>query len=156
MPVPTDLPPRLEIVDAPGHWAACWLYAEGAPRASQAGPPPGRTNGRLMKYLLQRIAFYLFTAWAAMTINFFIPRLIPGDPVALINRFQMDTDAIKSLYVLFGLDENKSMWQQYLDYWAQLFRGDLGLSFTFFPTPVSRCWPTRCRGRSRWSASPRC
>ena len=91
-----------------------------------------------MKYILQRLAFYLFTAWAAITINFVIPRLIPGDPVmALINRFQMDTDAMESLYILFGLDENKSMWQQYLEYWAQLFRGDLGLSFTFFPTPVS-------------------
>jgi len=40
----TDLPPRLEIVDAPGHWAACWLYAEGAPRASQ-GRAAARPNG---------------------------------------------------------------------------------------------------------------
>lgn len=31
-----------------------------------------------MKFLLQRVAFYLFTAWAALTINFFIPRLIPA------------------------------------------------------------------------------
>ncbi|HEY0687866.1 MAG TPA: ABC transporter permease, partial [Kribbella sp.] len=93
-----------------------------------------------MKFLLQRLAFYLFTAWAAITINFFIPRLIPGDPVtSLINRFQgqMSTDAIQSLYVLFGLDKNASMWSQYVDYWQQLFHGDLGLSFTFFPTPVS-------------------
>ncbi|CAM5671792.1 hypothetical protein SVIOM342S_10192 [Streptomyces violaceorubidus] len=29
------------------------------------------------------------------------------------------------------------MWQQYTDYWAHLLDGDLGLSFTFFPTPVS-------------------
>jgi peptide/nickel transport system permease protein len=93
-----------------------------------------------VKFLLQRLAFYLFTAWAAITINFFIPRLIPGDPVtSLINRFQgqMSTDAIQSLYVLFGLDKNASMWSQYVDYWQQLFHGDLGLSFTFFPTPVS-------------------
>jgi peptide/nickel transport system permease protein len=93
-----------------------------------------------VKFLLQRIAFYLFTAWAAITINFFIPRLIPGDPVtSLINKFQgqMSTDAIQSLYVLFGLDKNASMWSQYIDYWGQIFHGDLGLSFTFFPTPVS-------------------
>jgi peptide/nickel transport system permease protein len=93
-----------------------------------------------VKFLLQRIAFYLFTAWAAITINFFIPRLIPGDPVtSLINRFQgqMSTDAINSLYVLFGLDKNASMWSQYVDYWGQVFHGDLGLSFTFFPTPVA-------------------
>ncbi|MEV6900854.1 ABC transporter permease [Amycolatopsis sp. NPDC051372] len=93
-----------------------------------------------MRYLLQRLGFYLFTAWAAVTINFFIPRLIPGDPVqSLITKNQgtLSADAIQSLYVLFGLDKNESLITQYFHYWAQLFRGDLGLSFTFFPSPVS-------------------
>jgi peptide/nickel transport system permease protein len=93
-----------------------------------------------VKYLLQRILFYIATAWAAVTINFFIPRLIPGDPVqALISRSQgqMSTDAVHSLYILFGLDKHESLWGQYVDYWRQIFHGDLGLSFTFFPTPVS-------------------
>jgi peptide/nickel transport system permease protein len=93
-----------------------------------------------VKYLLQRLAFYAFSAWAAMTINFFIPRLIPGDPVtSLINSYQgqISTQAIESLYILFGLDKKKSLWQQYVEYWGQLFHGDLGTSFTFFPTPVS-------------------
>ncbi|WP_127504307.1 ABC transporter permease [Actinoplanes solisilvae] len=94
-----------------------------------------------MKYFLQRIAFYLFTAWAAITLNFFIPRLVPGDPVqSLIAKFrgQLSSEAINSLYVLFGLDDDRSLWSQYIDYWGQLFRGDLGLSFTFFPAPVSQ------------------
>jgi peptide/nickel transport system permease protein len=94
-----------------------------------------------VKYLLQRVAFYLFTAWAAVTLNFFIPRMIPGDPVqSLISKFQgrLSADAMKSFYVLFGLDKHKSLWQQYVEYWGQLFRGDLGLSFTFFPAPVSQ------------------
>ncbi|MCO8273131.1 ABC transporter permease [Actinoplanes sp. TRM 88003] len=94
-----------------------------------------------MKYFLQRIAFYLFTLWAAITLNFFIPRLVPGDPVqSLIAKFrgQLSTEAINSLYVLFGLDDDKGLWAQYIDYWQQLFRGDLGLSFTFFPSPVSQ------------------
>jgi peptide/nickel transport system permease protein len=93
-----------------------------------------------MGYLLRRIAFYLFTAWAAITINFFLPRLIPGDPVqSLIARSQgqLDTSAIQSLYILFGLDNGQSLPEQYFSYIGQLFRGDLGLSFTFFPTPVS-------------------
>jgi len=91
-------------------------------------------------YLLRRIGFYAFTAWAAITINFFLPRLIPGDPVqSLIARSQgqLDTSAIQSLYILFGLDDEKNIFEQYFDYVGQLFRGDLGLSFTFFPTPVS-------------------
>ncbi|MFE9957387.1 ABC transporter permease [Micromonospora sp. NPDC005299] len=93
-----------------------------------------------MRFLLQRTAFYLFTAWAAITLNFFIPRLVPGDPVqSLISRNQgrISADAIQSLRVLFGLDAHENIWQQYLDYWRQLLHGDLGLSFTFFPTPVS-------------------
>jgi peptide/nickel transport system permease protein len=93
-----------------------------------------------MRFLLKRLAFYLFTAWAAITINFFIPRLIPGDPVtSLIGKYQgqLSTQAIQSLYVLFGLDKKKSLWAQYVDYWKQLLHGDLGLSFAHFPTPVS-------------------
>jgi len=92
-------------------------------------------------FLLRRVAFYLFTAWAAVTINFFLPRLIPGDPVqSLIARAQgqLDTSAIKSLYILFGLDDEQSLISQYGRYLGQLFRGDLGLSFTFFPAPVSQ------------------
>ena len=93
-----------------------------------------------MKYFLQRLAFYLFTAWAAITINFFIPRLIPGDPVmALINknRGQIDSHAIASLYILFGLNKHQSLWDQYTAYLAKLSHGDLGISFSNFPTPVS-------------------
>jgi peptide/nickel transport system permease protein len=93
-----------------------------------------------MTYLLRRLGFYAFTAWAAITINFFLPRAIPGDPVqSLISRAQgqLSTDAIQSLYILFGLDNDQSLLSQYWDYWGQLLRGDLGLSFTFFPTPVS-------------------
>ncbi|MET7401733.1 ABC transporter permease [Dactylosporangium sp. NPDC005572] len=93
-----------------------------------------------MKFLLQRLAFYLFTAWAAITLNFFIPRMIPGDPVKSLiskNQGRLSADAIQSLYVLFGLDKDMSLWDQYVRYWNQLFHGDLGLSFTFFPSPVS-------------------
>jgi peptide/nickel transport system permease protein len=93
-----------------------------------------------MRYLLQRIGFYIFTAWAALTINFFIPRLIPGDPVkSMLARFQgqMNADAMQSLYVLFGINPNESMWSEYLKYWRQLAHGNLGLSFSVFPSPVS-------------------
>jgi peptide/nickel transport system permease protein len=93
-----------------------------------------------MRYFLQRLAFYAFTAWAAITINFFVPRLTPGDPVSAIMasyQGQMNTQAVHSLTVLFGLDKHQSMFQQYISYLGQLFRGDLGISFHSFPTPVS-------------------
>lgn len=93
-----------------------------------------------MRFAVRRTIFYLITAWAAVTINFLIPRLMPGDPVtALMGRMQgrIDSNAEESIRVLFGLDTDASVWQQYVDYWGLLLRGDLGLSFTFFPTPVS-------------------
>jgi len=93
-----------------------------------------------MRYFARRIAFYVFTAWAAVTINFFIPRLIPGDPVSsLINgmRGQINSDQIKSLTILFGLDKKQSLWDQYWSYLGQLAHGNLGISFGNFPVPVS-------------------
>ena len=81
-----------------------------------------------MRFLLRRALFYLVTAWAAITINFLLPRMLPGDPVqAMIARFQgrLSTDAIASLYVLFGLDTQTSTFSQYITYWGNLFEGDL-------------------------------
>lgn len=92
-----------------------------------------------MKPIVRRVAFYAVTAWAAITINFFIPRFLPSDPVqALIARHQggLSSDAINSLYVLFGLDQHQSVVSQYWEYWGKLLHGDFGISFTFFPTPV--------------------
>jgi peptide/nickel transport system permease protein len=97
-------------------------------------------GGGSVRYFARRIAFYVFTAWAAVTINFFIPRLIPGDPVSsLVNgmRGQINSDQIKSLTVLFGLDKNENLWSQYVHYLQQLSHGDLGISFGNFPVPVS-------------------
>ena len=94
-----------------------------------------------MRYFARRVAFYAFTAWAAVTINFFIPRLIPGDPVSALlaeRRGQINTDQIESLTVLFGLDKHQSLWSQYWHYLAQLAHGDLGISFGNFPQPVSQ------------------
>lgn len=93
-----------------------------------------------MKFVARRLIFYVITAWAAVTINFFIPRLMPGDPVkALVakNQGKIPTDAMPALYAMFGLDEDKTLWQQYWDYWGTLLRGELGVSFTLFPMPVT-------------------
>ncbi len=92
-----------------------------------------------MRYLLRRIGFYLVALWAALSLNFLIPRLMPGDPVLLlIGRLQgqVDPRAIQALRLQFGLN-NSSLWSQYLQYFGDLARGDLGVSITYFPTPVS-------------------
>lgn len=93
-----------------------------------------------MKFFLRRSAFYLFTAWAAITINFLLPRMMKGDPVSaylLKNQGKISPEAIASLRTLFGLDSNKSMAEQYVDYWKLLFSGDLGRSFSKGLAPVT-------------------
>ena len=91
-----------------------------------------------MKHLLRRISFYLVALWASVTINFIIPRLAPGDPTgALMARFQgrMNPQAIAALRLQFGLSSDP-FWVQYFQYLINLLHGELGTSFTYFPTPV--------------------
>lgn len=92
-----------------------------------------------MRHLLRRISFYLVALWASITINFLIPRLAPGDPTGvLMARFQgrMSPQAIYSLQLQFGIS-NDPLWIQYGRYLVNLLHGDLGTSFTYFPTPVA-------------------
>lgn len=96
-----------------------------------------------MHWLARRSGFYLVTAWAAITLNFMIPRLMPGDPVeAVISRFDgqgtpLSPQAMESLTVAFGLREHQGLWSQYVTYWDDILHGDLGVSFTYFPAGVA-------------------
>ncbi|TFD79160.1 ABC transporter permease [Cryobacterium fucosi] len=93
-----------------------------------------------MRFILRRTAFYAFTAWAAITINFFLPRMMKGDPVSAYlqkNQGRISPEAIDSLRTLFGLDSTKSLLEQYIDYWQLLLSGDLGRSFSKGLAPVT-------------------
>ncbi|HLS15956.1 MAG TPA: ABC transporter permease [Beutenbergiaceae bacterium] len=92
-----------------------------------------------MKYLLRKIALYGFIAWAALTLNFLIPRLMPGDPVALlIERVEgrIDPDAMAAIAESYGITDDP-LYLQYWDYLVALSQGDLGLSIGFHPVPVA-------------------
>ncbi len=91
-----------------------------------------------MRQLLRRIGFYLIALWASVTINFLIPRLAPGNPAqVLVARFQgrISAQAITALEKQFGIT-NESLWTQYWHYLGGLAHGDLGISLTYYPTPV--------------------
>lgn len=92
-----------------------------------------------MRFFARRTAFYLFTAWAAITINFFLPRMMKGDPVSAYlakNQGKISPEAAESLRTLFGLDDGRSLFQQYVDYWGLMLSGDLGRSFSKGLAPV--------------------
>ncbi|MCC6705743.1 MAG: ABC transporter permease [Thermomicrobiales bacterium] len=92
-----------------------------------------------MQFLLRRIGFYLIAAWASITLNFFLPRLMPGDPANVIfGRFQgrMRPEEIEAMRIAYGLSD-ESLIKQYFEYIGAIFRGDFGRSISAFPAPVS-------------------
>jgi peptide/nickel transport system permease protein len=93
-----------------------------------------------VRFLLRRLGFFLLTLWAALTVNFFIPRLMPGNPAqAMMARFKghVSPSAIKALEVAFGVDNQQSTFSQYLEYLRNTATGRFGTSLTFFPLPVT-------------------
>jgi len=92
-----------------------------------------------VRFLLRRLGFYLLSAWVALTINFLLPRLMPGDPAsALFARFRgrLGPEAMQALRETFGLTE-APLWSQYLTSMGHVLRGDLGISVAYFPSSVS-------------------
>lgn len=92
-----------------------------------------------MRYLLRRLLFYSVAAWAAITLNFFLPRLMPGDPAtAIFARFrgQLSPEALDALRETFGFTQGPLV-KQYLLYLYHVLKGDLGISIAYFPSRVS-------------------
>jgi peptide/nickel transport system permease protein len=94
-----------------------------------------------LRYIGRKLGFYLVAAWIAITLNFFLPRLIPGDPVAVIISRQQQSGTVPqgeadALRKLLGLSSG-SLLRQYGQYLDSLAHLRFGLSITVFPTPVA-------------------
>ena len=92
------------------------------------------------RYLARKSFLYLLTFFFAVTIDWAIPRLMPGDPIdGLIGRIQADSTASQELKGYFtesfGLDQ--PLWKQYLNFWRGLLHGDLGPSIAYVGSTVS-------------------
>jgi len=93
-----------------------------------------------MRFVLRRTGFFLLTLWIALTINFLLPRMMPGNPaLAMLAKFhgQVNPQALKALYILFGVNTHASLWQQYVNYLHKVFTGNFGTSLSFYPASVS-------------------
>ncbi|MEJ3748870.1 ABC transporter permease [Actinomycetes bacterium KLBMP 9797] len=95
----------------------------------------------MRRYFSRKVAIYLLTFFVAVTLNWLIPRFMPGDPVArMLSRQSVSNPeaaaAMQEYYRnVFGLDV--PLWQQYLNYWVELFQGNMGVSVWLFPAPVT-------------------
>jgi peptide/nickel transport system permease protein len=93
-----------------------------------------------MRFILRRTGFFLFTLWAAVTMNFVIPRLMPGNPaLAMMARYKghINGQALHALEVLFGVKTHQNLVAEYFSYLGNIFQGRFGISYTFFPDTVS-------------------
>ena len=80
-----------------------------------------------MRFVLRRTGFFLLTLWIALTINFLLPRLMPGNPaLAMLSKFHgvVNPQALKALYILFGVNTHTTLWQQYVTYLHNVFTGN--------------------------------
>jgi peptide/nickel transport system permease protein len=80
------------------------------------------------------------TLWAAVTTNFLIPRLMPGNPaLAMMARYHghINPSALHAIEIAFGLNKHQSVVSSYFSYLGNVFRGRLGVSITFFPDAVT-------------------
>lgn len=94
----------------------------------------------MKRYFGRKLFIYILTFFLAVTIDWMIPRFMPGNPIqVMLARFGLRADAAQEMYAYytraFGLD--LPLWQQYLNFWKSLFQGDLGVSVYLFPTPVT-------------------
>lgn len=93
-------------------------------------------------YVARRCGIMLLVIFLAVSINFALPRLMPGDPIqAQLSQLMAsgagsgDIGAMVAAYQeRFGLDQ--PIWTQYLAYWQALLRLDLGFSLSNYPERV--------------------
>lgn len=95
------------------------------------------------KYFLNKLGWFSITLVCAFLLNFILPRLMPGDPVAaIVSRLAQgmtNTTGVQAIYrqysELFGT--NKPMAEQFVIYMKNVVRGDFGFSFSQYPRTVA-------------------
>ena len=99
----------------------------------------------MTRYFARKFATYVLAFWFAATIDWLIPRLMPGDPVqAYLNKFSTGAGGTvapgpwQNLYRVFSkaFGLNVPLWDQYWHFWDGILHGNLGVSIYDFPTPV--------------------
>ncbi len=90
-------------------------------------------------HYISKLTYYLVIILIILSINFFLPRAMPGDPLAYVLGENPDmptrmTEEEREMRLAeYGLD--KPLLEQYLNYMVGLSRGDLGCSI-YYNTPV--------------------
>jgi peptide/nickel transport system permease protein len=92
-----------------------------------------------MSFIIRRLLFYAVAAWVALTVNFFIPRAMPGNAVqSVMAKFpNLQPSAYKALEALLGVGHPGSIWSQYVSYLNDIFHFNFGTDVSQYPAQVS-------------------
>ena len=92
-----------------------------------------------MTFILRRLVFYAVAAWVALTLNFFIPRAMPGNAVeAIMSKFpNLQPSAYRALEAMLGVGHLGSLWTQYWAYLDNVFHLNFGTDVMEYPAQVS-------------------
>lgn len=97
-----------------------------------------------LSYLIKRTSQLVLVIFIAVTVNFMLPRFLPGNPVeislqqkiAISGTYTVNPAIIAKQYMgEFGL--NKPVLVQYYTYWKSILHGNFGVSLANYPTPVA-------------------
>jgi len=87
-----------------------------------------------VRFVLRRLGFFLVTLWAAVTVNFLIPRLMPGNAVlAMMSRYKghVNPESMHALQIAFGIKTHESLVHAYFTYLGNIAQGHFGISLTY-------------------------
>src|ERR1700733_5933000 len=92
-----------------------------------------------MAFIVRRLIFYAVAAWAALTVNFFIPRAMPGNAVEdVMAKFpNLQPSAYQALEAMLGVGHPGSIWHQYWSYLVDVFHFNFGVDLIDYPAKVS-------------------
>jgi peptide/nickel transport system permease protein len=92
-----------------------------------------------MPFILRRLAFYVVAAWVALTANFFIPRLMPGNAVeAIMAKFpSLQPSAEKAIEAMLGTGHQGPLLNQYGTYLVDVAHFNFGTDLLNYPASVS-------------------
>jgi len=96
-----------------------------------------------LRWIIKRVITLLITFYIAITLTFFLIRLMPGNPIdVMINQYMQQGMSMEQARMmvssLYQIDFSKPAWEQYVEYLQLIFRGNLGISYTYTGVPVIR------------------
>ena len=95
-----------------------------------------------MRWFARRLVFYVFAIWIALTINFLLPRMMPGNPMDGVlqhlssAQLAANPGLVATYQALLG-GGHHSLWHDYVVYLSRIVHFNFGISTSNYPTPVS-------------------